>query len=44
VLTGSVEVRGDLHGWPVGVGFDAKCALLVAYDVGDTAWWATAEG
>jgi glucose/arabinose dehydrogenase len=42
VLTGFVDDHGDAHGRPVGVAIDAKGALLVADDVGNTVWRATA--
>ena len=42
VLTGFVDARGDAHGRPVGVAIDAHGALLVADDVGNTVWRATA--
>ena len=41
VLTGFVDDHGDAHGRPVGVAIDAKGALLVADDVGNTVWRAT---
>jgi glucose/arabinose dehydrogenase len=41
VLTGFVDGHGDAHGRPVGVAVDAKGALLVADDVGNTVWRAT---
>jgi glucose/arabinose dehydrogenase len=41
VLTGFVNDKGEAHGRPVGVAIDAKGALLVADDVGDTVWRAT---
>ena len=41
VLTGFVDDKGDAHGRPVGVAIDAKGALLVADDVGNTVWRAT---
>jgi glucose/arabinose dehydrogenase len=41
VLTGFVDDHGDAHGRPVGVAVDAKGALLVADDVGNTVWRAT---
>jgi glucose/arabinose dehydrogenase len=42
VLTGFVDAQGDAHGRPVGVAIDAKGALLVADDVGNAVWRATA--
>jgi glucose/arabinose dehydrogenase len=42
VLTGFVDDHGDAHGRPVGVAIDSKGALLVADDVGNTVWRATA--
>jgi glucose/arabinose dehydrogenase len=42
VLTGFVNDGGDAYGRPVGVAIDAKGALLVADDVGNTVWRATA--
>ena len=41
VLTGFVDDHGDAHGRPVGVAIDAKGALLVADDGGNTVWRAT---
>jgi glucose/arabinose dehydrogenase len=38
VLTGFVQENGDAMGRPVGVALDAKGALLVADDVGNTVW------
>ncbi len=38
VLTGFVDADGDAHGRPVGVAIDARGALLVADDVGNTVW------
>jgi glucose/arabinose dehydrogenase len=38
VLTGFVDDKGEGHGRPVGVAIDAKGALLVADDVGNTVW------
>ncbi len=38
VLTRFVDEQGDAHGRPVGVAIDAKGALLVADDVGNTVW------
>jgi glucose/arabinose dehydrogenase len=43
VLTGFVDDHGDAHGRPVGVAIDAKGALLVADDVGNTVWRATGD-
>lgn len=37
-LTGFVSAEGKAHGRPVGVALDAKGALLVADDVGNTIW------
>ena len=42
VLTGFVDDHGDAHGRPVGVAIDAKGALLVADDVGNSVWRVTA--
>jgi glucose/arabinose dehydrogenase len=42
VLTGFVDDHGDAHGRPVGVAIDSRGALLVADDVGNTVWRATA--
>jgi glucose/arabinose dehydrogenase len=42
VLTGFVDAQGEAHGRPVGVAIDAKGALLVADDVGNAVWRATA--
>jgi glucose/arabinose dehydrogenase len=42
VLTGFVDAQGRAHGRPVGVALDAEGALLVADDVGNTVWRATA--
>jgi glucose/arabinose dehydrogenase len=44
VLTGFVDEHGDAHGRPVGVAIDAKGALLVADDVGNSVWRATSAG
>ena len=44
VLTGFVDDKGEAHGRPVGVAIDAKGALLVADDVGNTIWRATGAG
>ena len=41
VLTGFVDDHGEASGRPVGVAIDAKGALLVADDVGNTVWRAT---
>jgi glucose/arabinose dehydrogenase len=41
VLTGFVNGQGEASGRPVGVAIDAKGALLVADDVGNTVWRAT---
>jgi glucose/arabinose dehydrogenase len=38
VLTGFVTEQGDAMGRPVGVAIDARGALLVADDVGNTVW------
>jgi glucose/arabinose dehydrogenase len=38
VLTGFVNDQGEAYGRPVGVAIDAKGALLVADDVGNTVW------
>jgi glucose/arabinose dehydrogenase len=38
VLTGFVKENGDAMGRPVGVVIDARGALLVADDVGNTVW------
>ena len=38
VLTGFVSAKGEAFGRPVGVALDAKGALLVADDVGNTVW------
>jgi glucose/arabinose dehydrogenase len=42
VLTGFVRKNGDAMGRPVGVAIDARGALLVADDVGNTIWRVTA--
>ena len=42
VLTGFVTEDGDAMGRPVGVAIDARGALLVADDVGNTVWRVTA--
>lgn len=44
VLSGFVNARGEAQGRPVGVAIDAKGALLVADDVGNTVWRAVATG
>jgi glucose/arabinose dehydrogenase len=44
VLTGFVQENGDAMGRPVGVALDAKGALLVADDVGNTVWRVTGAG
>ena len=41
VLTGFVLENGDAMGRPVGVAIDAREALLVADDVGNTVWRVT---
>lgn len=41
VLTGFVDARGHAQGRPVGVAVDARGALLVADDVGNTVWRVT---
>ena len=38
VLTGFVSEEGKARGRPVGVAIDARGALLVADDVGNTIW------
>ena len=38
VLTGFVDGDGNARGRPVGVALDARGALLVADDVGNTVW------
>jgi glucose/arabinose dehydrogenase len=43
VLTGFVNDAGEARGRPVGVAIDAKGALLVADDVGNVIWRATAR-
>lgn len=40
-VTGFVDANGTLRGRPVGVGVDARGALLVADDVGNTVWRVT---
>jgi glucose/arabinose dehydrogenase len=42
VLTGFVDGEGRARGRPVGVAVDARGALLVADDVGNTIWRVTA--
>jgi glucose/arabinose dehydrogenase len=42
VLTGFLSPEGDAYGRPVGVAIDGKGALLVADDVGNAIWRATA--
>ena len=42
VLTGFVDAQGAAHGRPVGVALDRQGALLVADDVGNVVWRATA--
>ena len=44
VLTGFIDGDGTALGRPVGVAMDAKGALLVADDVGNTIWRVTASG
>jgi hypothetical protein len=41
VLTGFVDAAGHARGRPAGVVIDAKGALLVADDVGNTVWRVT---
>jgi glucose/arabinose dehydrogenase len=41
VLSGFVDARGHAQGRPVGVAVDARGALLVADDVGNTVWRVT---
>jgi glucose/arabinose dehydrogenase len=41
VLTGFLSPEGLARGRPVGVAFDARGALLVADDVGNTIWRVT---
>jgi glucose/arabinose dehydrogenase len=41
VLTGFLDRQGRARGRPVGVAVDAKGALLVADDVGNTVWRVT---
>ena len=43
VLTGFVDEKGHAFGRPVGVAIDAKGALLVADDVGNTIWRVTPQ-
>ena len=43
VLTGFVSEKGEAWGRPVGVTLDSRGALLVADDVGNTIWRATAD-
>ena len=43
VLTGFVNERGEARGRPVGVAIDQRGALLVADDVGNVIWRATAR-
>ncbi|HTU67559.1 MAG TPA: sorbosone dehydrogenase family protein [Steroidobacteraceae bacterium] len=43
LLTGFVNDNGEARGRPVGVAFDAAGALLVADDVGNVVWRATAK-
>jgi glucose/arabinose dehydrogenase len=43
ILTNFVDDAGEAHGRPVGVAIDAKGALLVADDVGNTIWRVTAQ-
>jgi glucose/arabinose dehydrogenase len=44
VLTGFVDEQGNARGRPVGVAVDARGALLVADDVGNSVWRVTAAG
>jgi len=44
VLAGFVDEDGNARGRPVGVAIDAKGALLVADDVGNTVWRVTSAG
>jgi glucose/arabinose dehydrogenase len=44
VLTGFLAQNGDAMGRPVGVAMDARGALLVADDVGNTIWRVAARG
>jgi glucose/arabinose dehydrogenase len=43
VLKDFVNAQGEAHGRPVGVAIDKRGALLVADDVGNTVWRATAR-
>jgi glucose/arabinose dehydrogenase len=43
VVTGFLNRDGEAQGRPVGVGFDATGALLIADDVGNTVWRVTAD-
>lgn len=43
VLTGFLNEAGEAYGRPVGVAVDARGAVLVADDVGNTVWRLTAE-
>jgi glucose/arabinose dehydrogenase len=43
VLTGFLNSEGEAYGRPVGVALDKRGALLVADDVGNTIWRATAK-
>ncbi len=43
VVTGFLAGGDEAHGRPVGIGFDATGALLVADDVGNTVWRVAAE-
>jgi glucose/arabinose dehydrogenase len=38
LLTGFLDAKGNARGRPVGVAVDARGALLVADDVGNTVW------
>ena len=38
LLTGFLDAEGNARGRPVGVAVDARGALLVADDVGNTVW------
>jgi glucose/arabinose dehydrogenase len=44
VLAGFLDADGKARGRPVGVAIDARGALLVADDVGDTIWRVSAAG
>jgi glucose/arabinose dehydrogenase len=44
VLTGFLDAKGKAQGRPVGVAIDARGALLVADDVGNTVWRVTWTG